>query len=228
MGKSQPFESRIIKAIKNIDPKDYPLIIELSGLPKLGKTLFADALLDLFLKSGCKVELTSEVSFGYPIADRWSVEFSSWKISSFIKEFLDSKITRTQVLITDRGLFDAIVWLRLKLDRNICDQETFDNLRRMSRTKLWFEHFCVVLAFTGSIPSILDRSQNTRLYSGESEVTTVENLTVYQKAMENEASLWNQKSDLVNIFDTENLSIKEMLNKGAESVISSIEQFQSR
>lgn len=110
------YESRVKAIVKAIDPDKLPIVIELAGMPRVGKTEFTDAFIDLARRSGCKAVAYVQGEYNCPIIDRWSVDFSTWGIITFIRRFFEFKQSGQQIIIADRGLFDATVWLRLKVE----------------------------------------------------------------------------------------------------------------
>lgn len=225
MANDQEWEARIQRTVKSIPRTRYPVIIELSGMPKLGKTLFSDSLVDLLRKSGCAVRLSSNATVESAIADKWSLEFSAWTLCAFITEYLELRQTSTQIIVADRGLFDAIVWLRLKLQDGRCDEETLHSLRAVARTKPWIDSVCLVLAYISPPERVLARARERRLYEGDSLVTTEQNLVRLGEAIEAEAALWNADRGVVRLLERRRGSIREEIVEAAEEVVASLERY---
>lgn len=218
-------ENRVKAVVDSIETSRFPLVIELSGMPKVGKTVFAGSLVALFRRCGCRVATPPEASIDCPIADKWSTDFSAWKIAAFIKRLLEYKESGQQIVVVDRGLFDAIVWLRVKRELGKCDRNTFSNLRRVAQTKLWWSHQCLVLVFCAEADEVLRRAKERRLYEGESLVTTASNLHRLQLALEEETELCNRERALVKQLDLRGKTMIDVLHTAAETVVSSLEEY---
>lgn len=210
--------------VDSVEMSRVPLVIELSGMPKVGKTACVDALVDLFRRSGCRVATSPDASADFPVADRWSIDFSAWAITAFIKRFLELKQCRQQIVVADRGLFDAIAWLRLKTELGKCDQNTLANLRGFAHTRLWWSHQCLVLVFYSAVDEVLRRGAQRRLYEGESLVTTKSNLAALRRALEDETELCNRQRRLVRPLYAGRKSMKHVLHEAAEKVVSSLDE----
>jgi predicted NUDIX family phosphoesterase/thymidylate kinase len=90
-----------------------PIVIEFSGSPKSGKTTCINSL-ELFLKrNGFSVEVVQERASICPVADKVSPMFNIWTACTSITgmiSYLECKDVSCDVLILDRGVFDAFCW----------------------------------------------------------------------------------------------------------------------
>lgn len=90
-----------------------PIVIEFSGSPKAGKTSCINSL-ELFLKrNGFSVQIVQERASVCPVTDKQSPMFNLWtacmSLSGLIG-ILEDKNNPVDVLILDRGIFDALCW----------------------------------------------------------------------------------------------------------------------
>lgn len=218
------WEARIAAAIEAVDPGRLPVVVELSGMPKVGKSMFADAITDLFRTAGCRVAESPDAKVEFPVRDRWRFDFSAWAVVAFVKRFLELKESGHQVIVADRGLFDAMAWLRLKAELGRCDQGTLSHLRALAYSRPWWHQHFLVLLFLSSAEDVLARASERRLYEGASPVTTRANIEPLRRALQAEAALCNREGRLVKEFDVSGISAAEVLRAGAEEVVSSLEQ----
>jgi len=223
--KVEGWESRIRAAIERVEQERLPIVVELSGMPKLGKTVFADALMDLFRRSDCRVASSPDATMEFPVADRWHVNFSAWTLVAFVKRFLEFKEAGQQVIIADRGLFDAMAWLRVKAEIGLCDEEVVRRLRGLAYAPLWWEHQCLVLVFLASADQVLGRAAERRLYAGSSAVTTRTNLDLLRRALVQELRACNRGRDVARAFDVSEMELNAVLCAGAEAVVGSLEEY---
>lgn len=225
MSNDPQWETRIQDATSSIPKEKHPIIIELAGMPRLGKTTFSDSLTDLLKRSGFRVRLSSYATHASPIDERWSFDFSAWTLFSFLKTYLELKHLGTHFIVADRGLFDAITWIRLKKEDGLCDDATLTAMRTTAQLTPWLNSLCVVIAFVGNPEFILNRSQETRIYEGEGLVTTPGNLSRLVSAIRAEADLWNRERGIVEIFDIRDGGLRDVMVKAAEMVVTSLERF---
>ena len=224
------FEKRIKALTEKTNRKEFPLVIELAGITRAGKTEFTDALFDLFRKSGVKTTAYLQGEYSCPITDRWSVDFSVWGITNFIRQFYEFKYSGEEFIIADRGLFDTMLWLRLKLESGICDEETYNLLRNLAMDNLWWKHQAVVIAFNADIEIVLGRARERRLYGTESLVTNEDVLPKLQNALVEEVAKVNQvlrnrsQLPIVKYLNTGNKGLRDVLLEATEITISTLEE----
>ncbi|MBR3954797.1 MAG: NUDIX hydrolase [Clostridia bacterium] len=90
-----------------------PIVIEFSGSPKAGKTSCINSL-ELFLKrNGFSVKVIQERASVCPVSDKQSPMFNIWTSCMSLAGLigtLEDKSSNVDVLILDRGIFDALCW----------------------------------------------------------------------------------------------------------------------
>lgn len=92
-----------------------PIVIEFSGSPKAGKTSCINSL-ELFLKrNGFSVKVVQERASVCPVSDKQSPMFNLWTACTSLAGLigtLENKNSQVDVLILDRGIFDALCWFQ--------------------------------------------------------------------------------------------------------------------
>lgn len=102
-----------VHGLKEQHRQKRPIVIEFSGSPKSGKTSCINSL-ELFLKrNGFTVQVVQERASVCPVSDKQSPMFNIWtscmSLSGMIG-ILENKKNMVDVLILDRGIFDALCW----------------------------------------------------------------------------------------------------------------------
>lgn len=88
-----------------------PFFIEFSGTPKSGKTTGATRL-DLFLRrSGFRVRTLAERASTCPLRRKDHMFFNVWTACTTLVQMLEALDRDDQIVIVDRGLFDALCWM---------------------------------------------------------------------------------------------------------------------
>jgi len=95
-----------------------PVIFEFAGVPKAGKTSTSNALQAFLKRCGFRVEIVIERTSLCPIRDKTHSNFNVWTACTTLAQILEKtqnppRIDDPDILILDRGLFDALCWLRL-------------------------------------------------------------------------------------------------------------------
>jgi predicted NUDIX family phosphoesterase len=130
-----------------------PIVIEFSGSPKSGKTSCINSL-ELFLKrNGFSVEIVQERASVCPVEDKHSPLFNIWTVSSSITGMvgvLARKNINCDVLILDRGIFDAFCWFNWLLSKNKLDKKQSEAIETFLFTvmDLFMNRVDIVFAFT--------------------------------------------------------------------------------
>jgi hypothetical protein len=88
-----------------------PFIVELAGTPKAGKTTALHVLHRFFKECGYRVQEMRERAAECPIAMKGHFFFNTWTTTTMLASMIESLESKADVLLLDRGLFDAIVWL---------------------------------------------------------------------------------------------------------------------
>jgi thymidylate kinase len=101
-----------------------PYIVELAGTPKAGKTT-ALHVLHRFLKDcGYQVHEMRERAADCPVAMKGHFFFNTWTTTTMLASMIESLESEADVLLLDRGVFDALVWLESQnLDHQLSPEE---------------------------------------------------------------------------------------------------------
>jgi len=112
--------------LKNKHRQKRPVVIEFSGSPKSGKTSCINSL-ELFLKRNkFRVEIVHERASVCPVADKHSPWFNIWTACMSISGMvgtLERKGSSCDILILDRGIFDACCWFNWMLSNGMMEQD---------------------------------------------------------------------------------------------------------
>ena len=93
-------------------------VIELTGTPKAGKSTSVTTLQTFFKDAGYQVHLLKERAADCPLPMKGHFFFNAWTTATMLAEVLETQETPVDVLILDRGFFDALIWLELQARRD--------------------------------------------------------------------------------------------------------------
>ncbi|RLB87683.1 MAG: hypothetical protein DRH50_16450 [Deltaproteobacteria bacterium] len=121
----------LVLATKKTTRLRRPIVIEFCGTPKSGKTSCLSSL-NLFLKrNGFSTRLLTERASVCPIADKFNPLFNIWTsiaaIAELVATFADHG-KNLDVIISDRGIFDALCWFEWLLEHDHMKQSDYDAL----------------------------------------------------------------------------------------------------
>lgn len=95
-----------------------PFVVELAGTPKAGKTTVISMLEGFFDACGYKVHVVRERAASCPLRMKGHFFFNTWTTTSMLAELLEVIDTDNDIVVLDRGFFDAFVWLDLQYRRD--------------------------------------------------------------------------------------------------------------
>ena len=145
-----------VKNLKLEHRQKRPIVIEFSGSPKAGKTSSINSL-EVFLKrNGFKVKIIQERASVCPVSDKQSPMFNIWTACASLEGLvgtLEDKRNEVDVLIIDRGIFDALCWFEWLVDMGKMEEEQ----RSIAENFLLMKELvgCIDIVFSFSVePSI--------------------------------------------------------------------------
>ena len=144
-----------------------PIFVEFSGTPKSGKSTCIDIVAHFFRRLGFRVLAPSEgASRRTPYHLRTDlVAFNTWSASYALTHILESLHDPYEyhLVILDRGLFDALAWFQLLLDRGEITPETCDQVHNFLRIEKWRSVIDAVFLFTVDGATSLERENQYTL-----------------------------------------------------------------
>jgi predicted NUDIX family phosphoesterase len=146
-------QAEAVLELKNIHRQKRPIVIEFSGSPKSGKTSCINSLGFFLKRNGFNVEIVHERANVCPVANKKSPMFNIWTICASIMgmlSVLEKKENTCDVLILDRGIFDAFCWfdwLTATKKMEDAQKKVIENFLTMD---LIVNRIDIVFAFTAS------------------------------------------------------------------------------
>lgn len=92
-------------------------VIEFAGTPKSGKSTAVEAVRHFLSRHQFRVHVLTERAAVCPIPMKGHLFFNTWCAATMLAELLANIETDTDIIIVDRGIVDALVWLQLQQQR---------------------------------------------------------------------------------------------------------------
>ena len=110
-----------------------PIVVEFAGVPKAGKTTTLSQIQAFLKRCGFRVEVVVERASVCPIQDKKHSNFNVWTACMTLSQILQKTQTPARpddpdILILDRGLFDAVCWFAV--------MERLARIRRAEREQI--------------------------------------------------------------------------------------------
>ena len=197
--------------LKNVYRQRRPIVIEFCGSPKAGKTSSINSL-NIFLKrNGFKTVILTERAGICPISDKQSPIFNSWTCSATINE-INEKIdtanaspnpeNNLDVIISDRGIFDALCWFRWLRNRNKMDEYEYSVLTQFALLNRWQKNIDLVYIFVTTPEESIKREYANLLTDKRGSIMKEDILAQYREAVYQTLSEYKEAFRATDIIDT--------------------------
>lgn len=180
-----------------------PIVIEFSGSPKAGKTSCINSL-ELFLKrNGFTVKIVQERASICPVSDKQSPMFNLWTACTSLAGLigtLENKQSKVDVLILDRGIFDALCWFEWLVSNSKMEEEQRKITENFLLMNELIKSIDIVFAFCVRPNISIDREYATLLTDKLGTIMNEGVLSEYLDAIKNtikEKSVFFQKVFLI-------------------------------
>jgi len=204
-----------------------PVVIEFAGMPKAGKTTIVNEIHRFLKRCGFRAKIITEKAAICAIRDKKDMSFNVWTVFQTLSELLvDTQSPPSgadpEVVIVDRGLFDAVSWFRLL--------ERLKRVHRVDRIELeklvllseWRERISQVFVLTVSPQEAMAREQGLIPISVFGSIMNVE---VLAQTKENALRCARELETHFNIkaIDTTGRIAADIARRVAEMVLDTID-----
>ena len=184
-------------------------IVEFLGLPKTGKTTTVNALNKFLSKQNIKSRVVVERASLCPVRNKLNPAFNMWTTFSLMKEFVETSDNEYDILIADRGIIDAYIWINLLCKRNN-DYSVLQEFEELLKLKFFENKILRAYYFTAEIEVIFNREFERLI---EPKYGIIMNKDILDEYTNTYANL---KGKLIKLFpikevNTSNKTIQEVL-----------------
>lgn len=197
--------------LKNLHRQRRPIVIEFCGSPKAGKTSSITSL-NIFLKrNGFKTAVLTERASICPISDKQSPAFNVWTCTSTINEINERIDTANisvengvDVIICDRGIFDALCWFRWLESKEKMSEDEYKVLAEFSMLYRWQKNIDLVYVFLATPEESIKREYANLLTDKRGTIMREDILSEYSSAVMNTLKEYEDDFRATHIIDTTN------------------------
>lgn len=178
-------------------------VLELTGTPKAGKTTTLSTLQAFFKTAGFRVETLKERAADCPLPMKGHFFFNAWTMCTMLAEVLANHETPVDVLLLDRGFFDALIWLDLQHARSQVTEEERRVFEEFVLLERWQSLVDFTIIMTTGPQKAMEREQVSQLIPRAGSMMNVNALTQFNDAMERTIARHGSKFRHV-VIDTSN------------------------
>jgi thymidylate kinase len=191
-----------VRELKEGHRQKRPIVIEFSGSPKAGKTSCINSL-EIFLKrNGFRVEIIQERASVCPVANKVDPMFNVWtacmSISGMIGA-LEKKKATCDVLILDRGVFDALCWFHWLYSKNVFAEDRRKAVESFLVMDAFVKRIDIVFAFQVKPNISIDREYANLLTDKPGSIMNEKVLSEYLQSIKK--TIEDKKDYFHNIFE---------------------------
>jgi predicted NUDIX family phosphoesterase len=158
-------------------------VVEIAGTPKAGKSTTI-AMLQSFLRTfGWRVEVLRETAAKCPLPMKGHFFFNTWTTATMLAGLLETVDRALDLIIVDRGLFDAIVWLELQRRRGQVSTEEATAFSDFVLLDRWRQLVDASFVMEVSPRVAMDREQHDRLVSRTGTIMNEDALTQFNATL---------------------------------------------
>ena len=161
----QELEKRAASLHSVIGQASRAFVVEFAGTPKSGKTTSVEAIRHFFRRHDFGVHVLRERADQCPIPMKGHLFFNTWCATSMLAELLETVDTPTDIIIVDRGLFDALIWFRTQYDRGELSCDELANIENFLLLGRWRNLFDMVAVLRADADTALCREHESRITS---------------------------------------------------------------
>ncbi len=169
-----------------------PILIEFCGTPKSGKTTTITALNLFFKRNGFKTKVLTERASVCPIPSKTHPFFNLWTLSSTVAETVEQLLLgrdKVDIIISDRGIFDALCWFTW-LNKNpdihnpYLDDSNYDSIKNFTLMETWVNHLDLIYVFKVSPETSLHREYANLLTRQSGSIMNERIIDSFNKAID--------------------------------------------
>lgn len=217
--------------LKNLHRQRRPIVIEFCGSPKAGKTSSITSL-NIFLKrNGFKTAVLTERASICPISDKQSPAFNVWTCTSTINEInerIDTANTSVEngvdVIICDRGIFDALCWFRWLESKEKMSEEEYKVLTDFSLLYRWQKNIDLVYIFLASPEESIKREYANLLTDKRGTIMREDILSEYKLAVMDTLKEYKEYFRATYVIDTTNRNQNDVGYEVTEKTLQTLKE----
>jgi predicted ATPase len=193
-----------------------PFVLEITGTPKAGKTTLI-GMVDSFLRHcGWNVHVVEERAGLCPLPMKGHFFFNTWTTGTMLAGLLDAVDRDDDLVILDRGLFDALIWLQIQANEQQVSKDEADIFERFVLVDRWRALSDATCLVTLDASVAMDRENSNRLLPRTGSVMNPKRLKAFNEAL---SDVQTRHRERFNLFTLSNeLGPRE----GASSLLSSL------
>lgn len=220
---------RILAKKRQVIPRR-PILIEFCGSPKSGKSSCINSL-DLFLRrNGYATKVLTERASVCPINSKHDPFFNIWTASSIISELsvlLANNSKDYDILILDRGIFDALCWFEWLKSNQKLDEIEHQKLEIFFTLDRWIKAIDLIYIFTVTSEVSFEREYANLLTRKEGSIMKAQVLKSYINSINNTKMKFENTFRRIELLDTSNIKLNDVNYSVTDKILDILDDYTS-
>jgi len=164
-----------------------PLILEFCGAPNAGKSTTLEALGIFLRRNNFRVHILTEKAAIAPVRDKTDWLFNVWTVSTQLAElipYIEGRRRDVDVVLCDRGIFDALCWFQWMRDEGRLDPATHTILHASLTLRRYVQAIDLIYVFDTEPQESIRRENAMLLTRKEGPIMNVGVLAGFRKAVQ--------------------------------------------
>ena len=213
----------VLHSIIDLAPRAF--VVEFAGTPKSGKSTSVEAVRHFFKRHNFAVHVLTERAAQCPIPMKGHLFFNTWCASTMLAELLQNVETNTDIIIADRGLFDALIWFQLQHKRGELSDEELEHIENFLLMDRWKNLFDLVAVLQASASTALQRENATRITSKPGSIMNTSVLDALSDAVDESKKKYEPHFKKIVLSNTDSGEFRSSATKLVSLILDSFEEF---
>ncbi len=200
-------------------------VMEFAGTPKSGKSTSVEAIRHFFVRNKLRVHILTERAALCPIPMKGHLFFNTWCAASMLAELLANVETETDIIIVDRGLFDALVWMTMQERRGELTHKEARIIEKFLLLDRWRSLIDLAVVMSVSPKEAIDRETKQRITPKLGSIMNPGVLDSINKAVQEAIDRYKPKFKAIIDHQTTGKEIRQSNIELANKVLDNLELF---
>lgn len=200
-------------------------VVELTGTPKAGKSTSVVTLQTFFKEAGYQVHLLNERAADCPLPMKGHFFFNAWTMATMLAEVLETHETQVDLLILDRGFFDALVWLELQARRGQVTEDEKQVFSQFVLLERWRSLVDVTVIMKVDPEKALQREHQNQIVHRVGSMMNPRALGEFNDALAHVANEYSNRFALIEVDTTNAAGVVPTNVELLEALLPRIEQW---
>lgn len=197
-----------------------PILIELAGTPNSGKTSIINEVDKLFRRNKIRCKVICESAKYCKIIDKKSPRYNYWTALETIQKIMEVVDQKYKIIICDRGIFDAITWMRFYLNSETITRKDYLSTIEFYLLDEWKKYVHCVKVITCEPQISMARDTDYSEIRTHGSIVNPEVLPRINEAIDETVKEFQNQFD-VKCFDTSE-EIREVKEKVINHIVDSV------